>query len=277
MPRHIFALFLGFLSLALIAQQPDETTYVEVKTDQGTMVLKLYNETPQHRDNFVKLVKENFYDGVLFHRVIRDFMIQTGDPDSKDAEAGQVLGNGGPGYTLPAEFNDSLIHKKGALAAARQGDQVNPEQRSSGSQFYIVQGKKITDEQLDQHEARRKKQLQNRVFSEILNNPDNARLKKMVDGFMKVGNQKELQFITQQLTPTVQQEVEERGGGVYTDAQRTAYKTIGGTPHLDGAYTVFGEVVEGLDVVDKIAAVETGSANRPVEDVRIISMKFVKR
>lgn len=189
----------------------EQVQLVRITTDFGDIVLKLYNETPAHRDNFLKLAGEGYYDGVLFHRVIRSFMIQGGDPNSKDAEPGQPLGNGGPGYTVPAEIVPGLFHKKGALAAARLGDQMNPERASSGSQFYIVQGKVWTPEELDMMEQQR--------------------------------------------------------GQAFTAEQRQAYTTIGGTPHLDAGYTVFGEVVEGLDVVDKIAAVQTAPGDRPVQDV----------
>ena len=185
-----------------------------IETTKGVMKVKLYNETPLHRDNFVKLAKEGYFDGLLFHRVIKDFMIQGGDPDSRKADPTKHLGMGGPGYTVPAEFNQTLIHKKGALAAARDN---NPQKASSGSQFYIVQGKAWTDEQLD--------------------------------------------MICRQY------------GLNYTPQQRNLYRTIGGTPFLDMNYTVFGEVVEGLSVIDKIAAVSTNRDDRPVEDVLILSIK----
>ena len=177
-----------------------------IHTDLGDMTGILYNETPKHRDNFVKLVKSGYYNGLLFHRVINGFMIQGGDPDSKNAKPGQALGSGGPGYTVPAEFNKNLFHKKGALSAARQADQVNPTKASSGSQFYIVQGKKITAPQL---------------------------------------------------------------GANYTDEQKKIYETVGGTPFLDGQYTVFGEITEGLDVIDKIAAVQKDRSDRPVTDIKM--------
>ncbi len=183
-----------------------------ISTQYGDIKVKLYNETPQHRDNFVKLVEQGFYDGTLFHRIIKEFMIQGGDPNSKNAQPGAMLGNGGPGYTIPAEILPGVIHKKGALSAARLGDQMNPKRESSGSQFYVVQGKKWTDDELNMFTQRGLK-----------------------------------------LTPE----------------QREIYKTIGGTPHLDGAYTVFGEVVEGLDVLDKIAATPTGQADRPIEDIKM--------
>lgn len=185
---------------------------VKIETNYGDMVVKLYNETPLHRDNFLKLVKDGTYDGLLFHRVIKNFMIQGGDPNSKDAKPGQMLGDGTLGYTIPAEFNPKFYHKKGALAAARQGDLVNPQKESSSCQFYIVQGDKWPAEKL--------------------------------------------------------QMVEQRYGKKFTKEQAEVYAKVGGTPFLDGDYTVFGEVVEGLDVVDKIAAVACGAMDRPVHDVK---------
>ncbi|MEP7127695.1 MAG: peptidylprolyl isomerase [Chitinophagales bacterium] len=183
---------------------------VEITTDYGVIKLMLYNETPQHRDNMLKLVNEHFYDSTLFHRVIKDFMIQGGDPDSKHAVAGAMLGSGDIGYTIPAEFNPALFHKKGVLAAARNN---NPEKRSSGCQFYIVQGKKYLDAELDN--------------------------------------------------------IEQRSNIKYTPEQREAYKTIGGTPQLDQGYTVYGEVYEGLNIIDSIANVATSSGDRPLKDVRM--------
>jgi cyclophilin family peptidyl-prolyl cis-trans isomerase len=191
-------------------------TKVKVTTSQGEMIIELYNETPQHRDNFIKLVNEGFYNDLLFHRCIRNFMAQGGDPESRGASATKMLGMGGPGYTIPAEFNAQLIHKKGALAAARQGDQVNPQKKSSGSQFYIVQGSKLDDNQLNQFEAMAARKM---------------------PGFK------------------------------YTEDQRNIYKTIGGTAMLDMDYTVFGEVVEGIDVLDKILAQPTKQGDRPVTDI----------
>lgn len=191
----------------------DTSTYVQIHTDYGDMKIKLYNETPLHKQNFIDLVKKSYYDGTLFHRVISGFMIQGGDPDSKNAVPGQPLGMGGPSYTIPAEFSPNFIHKKGALAAARQGDAVNPKKASSGSQFYIVQGKGLSDAELSMMESRK--------------------------------------------------------GIKYTEEQKKIYRESGGTPFLDMDYTVFGEVVEGLDVIDKIAAVQKGNSDRPVNDIKM--------
>jgi len=228
-------LVFAFLSLfvVIVAAQPDvklkrkdRKRDVELYTTAGNIVLRLYDSTPLHRDNFLKLVKAHYYDSVLFHRVIKNFMIQSGDPNSKTAMAGQPLGNGGPGYMVPAEFRPSLFHKKGVLAAARNGDDVNPEKQSSASQFYIVQGRKFTDRELDSIEV--------------------VRLK----------------------------------GYKLPVEHREVYKTIGGTPQLDQNYTVFGEVIKGLDVVDTIASTATSKGvdkDRPLQDIRILKARLVKR
>ncbi len=196
----------------IIVEAP-EKCLVEIQTEMGNMLVELFDDTPEHRDNFIKLAGEGFYDELLFHRVIDGFMIQGGDPESKGAGKGARLGSGGPGYTVPAEFNEKLAHVKGALSAARTGDAVNPEKRSSGSQFYIVHGKKNTEEMLNMMEARK--------------------------------NIK------------------------YSSEQRTAYVEQGGTPFLDMEYTVFGQVIEGLDIIDEIAKVSTDNADRPVDDVKM--------
>ena len=223
MIKKIFPIILAALTLtnlSCIAQKKEKQTHVLLSTSYGDIKMVLYNETPQHRDNFIKLVEEEFFNGTLFHRVIKGFMIQGGDPESKDAKPGQMLGNGGPGYTIPAEFNAKFIHKKGALSAARMGDGVNPKKESSGSQFYLVQGKITTPAELEQ--------------------------------------------------------IGKRNGISYTAEQIKAYGTIGGTPFLDMNYTVFGEVIEGFDVIDKIAAVKKGRNDRPAEDVAM-TMKIVKK
>ena len=228
MKKIILLLMSAFFVLTVNAQKDstlrkkDFKRDVLLQTTMGDIVVRLSDSTPLHRDNFLKLVKVGYFDSVLFHRVIKDFMIQGGDPDSKNAPSGQPLGNGGPAYTIPAEFRQTLFHKKGVIAAARDN---NPEKASSGSQFYIVQGKKFTEADLE--------------------NMEYNRLKRKI--------------------PT---------------AQREVYKTLGGTPHLDQNYTLFGEVVKGLEVVDKIASVETSKAvdrDRPLQDVRILKMKLIKR
>lgn len=231
--RKVFVFLIGILlvqvSVAqkdIVLKKKDRKKDVLLQTSLGDMLIRLSDSTPLHRDNFLKLVKQHYYDSSLFHRVINNFMIQGGDPDSKNAPAGKPLGEGGPGYTIPAEFRPGLFHKKGVIAAARQGDNVNPEKASSGSQFYITQGKKFTDGALDTLEAYR------------LN-----------------------------------------GRKIPAD-QREVYKSLGGTPHLDQGYTVFGEVADGLEVIDKIAAVATSKGadrDRPLENVMIIKASLVKR
>ncbi len=215
--KNLFLLFLLCLSLGSYAAKPKHQ-YVRISTSKGECIIMLYNQTPLHRDNFLKLAKEKFYDGTLFHRVIQNFMIQGGDPDSRTAVSGAALGEGDVGYTVPAEFRDSLFHKKGVLAAARDN---NPEKASSGCQFYIVQGKTYTDEQLDAIETKR------------------------------------LQF-------------------KLPAAHRAVYKTLGGSPHLDRNYTAFGEVVQGLELVDSIAVVKTDEKDRPVADVKM-EVSILKR
>ena len=207
----IAVIIIGLFSFNMLPIKSKKETKVKISTIYGDMTIKLYDETPQHRDNFIKLVNEEYYNGTLFHRVIKGFMIQGGDPDSKGAEKGVALGVGGPGYTVPAEFNAAFIHKKGALSAARQGDGVNPTKASSGSQFYVVQGKTYSKEELDAISRGKK----------------------------------------------------------YTEEQYKIYETVGGTPHLDMGYTVFGEVIEGLDVIDKIANVSKDQRDRPEEDIKM--------
>jgi cyclophilin family peptidyl-prolyl cis-trans isomerase len=242
---------------------------VQIKTEYGTMKVLLYNQTPQHRDNFLKLVKQGFYNGLLFHRVIPGFMIQGGDPKSRDAEPGQLLGNGGPGYTLPAEIKPGLIHKKGALAAARLGDQVNPEKRSSGSQFYIVEGKVFTPGELDSLEVLRTQHEAQDIYHQLfMKKADSVRI------LQEQGKQIEYADMLDRL----EKQAEDSAAAHpfhFTPQQRKTYTTIGGVPHLDGNYTVFGEVVEGLNVIDSIAHVKTDGHDRPLKDVQM-SMKILK-
>lgn len=254
----------------------EKSRFVLVETPYGNMKLKLYNETPKHRDNFIKLVEDGFYDSLLFHRVIKDFMIQGGDPESKGAASDTRLGNGGPGYKIDAEFLPQFIHKKGALAAAREGDQVNPEKKSSGSQFYIVQGKTFAEKDLNQMVERinfpKKKQL---VF-DFVNSPENASIKQHLDSLQQVRAFNELNAAYNKIAEDLEPEFQKLGLFSYNDEQKELYKTLGGTPHLDQNYTVFGEVVEGLNIIDSIATVKTGAADRPVEDVWM-KMKTVRK
>ena len=239
---------------------------VDIHTTLGDIKVKLYDDTPIHRDNFLKLVREGYYDGVLFHRVIKDFMIQTGDPGSKTADSTAMLGGGDPSYTLEAEIRyPAHYHKRGALAAARTADQVNPERRSSGSQFYIVTGEKQSERALDMMAQRANHERKQAYFNNLAKeNIDSIRQ------LQKAGDREGLEALRLSLAEKTEAAVKDEP---IPEELRQTYINEGGTPHLDGQYTVFGEVIEGMDVVDKIQNVETGRADRPRQDVRVISMK----
>lgn len=234
--RNIFFGITAFLvfscSVFKLKNSVPNETMVEMVTSEGTVILKLYNETPLHRDNFKKLVESKFYDGIKFHRVINGFMAQAGDPNSKKDDFKGQLGQNSEGETIPAEINPKLFHKKGALAAARMGDNVNPEKKSSGSQFYIVQGRKISLQQLTQMESRINQKVKN--YQHMENN---------------------FQF---------------------SDTAKKIYQEIGGTPFLDNGYTVFGEVTQGIEIIDKICSVKTASGDRPISAVTILSARIIK-
>ena len=234
---------------------------VKIQTMLGDIIVRLYDETPIHRDNFVKLVKEGYYDGTLFHRIIKDFMIQGGDPDSKGAPSGKMLGVGGPDYTLEAEIKDGLFHKRGALAAARQGDEVNPERRSSGSQFYIVWGQVYNDGQLRQFSKQLKMQQVQQAFNALA-----ASHRDEIMQMRRERNRAGLQELQDKLAAEAESQVKDGG---LTEEQQKIYSTVGGAPHLDGQYTVFGEVEEGLDVVEMIQGSATGRGDRPIDDIEM--------
>lgn len=242
---------------------------ITISTIYGDMKVKLYDETPLHKENFIKLVSEHFFDDLLFHRVIKDFMIQGGDPDSKNAKPEVMLGNGGPGYNIPAEFVPGLIHKKGALSAARESDQINPKKESSGSQFYIVQGRVFTNQELNILEAKMNQKLKNDIMGKILMNPDNVTLRQRLDSIKNSGSQEAMMKFIKDLEPLAEKEMAMQNPFKFSDQQRKIYTTIGGTPHLDGNYTVFGEVIEGSNVIDSIAAVKTDKNDRPMTDVKM--------
>lgn len=227
MKKFFATLVLCLATIGIQAQTDNIRHEIELVTDSGKIVIALYNETPQHRDNFLKNVKEGVYDGQLFHRVIKDFMIQAGDPASKTATKGQMLGDSDDKYTVPAEIvYPKLFHKRGAVAAARESDDVNPQRASSATQFYIVWGRKFSDNQLAWAQER---------------------IDKYTNGQIKI-------------TPEI--------GNIY--------KTVGGTPHLDGSYTVFGEVLEGLDIVERIQTATTDDNDRPINDIRIVKATVIK-
>lgn len=245
---------------------------VELNTSEGKVIVRLYEGTPKHRENFAKLIQQNYYDGTLFHRVIKDFMIQGGDPNSKNAPQGTRLGNGGPSYTIPAEFSQEFFHKKGALCAARQGDNINPEQRSSGSQFYIVTGAVYSMSDLKQMEARINQQAKAGLMNKYWNNPAN---KDMANLYARYNSEQKFDSLTILKTKVQKELLENYKPYAFNENQIKAYTTIGGTPFLDNNYTVFGEVIEGLEIVERVGNVET-QAERPVEDVKIISVKILE-
>ncbi len=242
---------------------------IKIHTEYGNMILVLFNETPLHRDNFIKLVAKKFYDSLLFHRVINNFMIQGGDPDSKNATKDQVLGDGDVGYTIPAEFNQQLFHRKGMLCAAREGDDINPEKASSGCQFYIVQGKLHTDETLKKTELRINKQLIQRLTDDYLNVAGNEKTKERYKYFTENNFKDSLTSLKKEIEPIILPQYEILPKYTFTDIQKYVYKTYGGTPHLDNNYTVFGEVLYGIDVIDKIAKVSTDKNDRPIDNIRM--------
>ena len=243
---------------------------VTIKTTEGDITVRLYDETPRHRDNFLKLAQEGYYNGTLFHRVIKNFMIQGGDPNSKGAPAGVQLGTGGPGYTIPAEILPQFIHKRGALAAARQGDEVNPERASSGSQFYIVWGQVYNDGQIGQLARQLQMQAEQSIFNRLA-----GEHRKEIMELRRNRDQAGLMELQNDLIAQTQAIMAEQGGAALTEAQKQTYTTIGGTPHLDGQYTVFGEVEEGLDVVEKIQGTETMPGDRPKQDIQILSVEVM--
>lgn len=250
----------------------EEETKVLIKTSLGDITIKLYNDTPLHRDNFIKLVNENYYDGVLFHRVIKNFMVQAGDPDSKNAPADKHLGVGGPDYVIPAEIvYPAHFHKKGALSAARQADQVNPQRASSGSQFYIVTGKKYNTDQLKETEMQLCQSDMQAHFQRLCQENSDTIMRLQM-----AGDRQGLQDLQDKLVKIVQDSVKTNGRMRFNKEQVEAYTTIGGTPFLDTQYTVFGEVVEGMEVVEQIEKASTNAQDRPRKDITIISTAIIK-
>ncbi len=249
----------------------EKRTQVKIETTMGDIVVELYNETPKHRDNFIKLAKEGVYDSTLFHRVIRNFMIQAGDPDSKTAADTAQLGGGDVGYTVPAEFIPKFFHKKGALAAARMGDDVNPERASSGCQFYIVTGRKFREAQLLDMAAQKNNNRVEEIFNELA-----RKHMKEIYKLRKAGNDDALYELQDSLETQAYALAKEEEPFMFSAEQLAAYSTIGGAPHLDGAYTVFGQVLEGMDTVEKIEGTKTGKADRPVENVRILKATVIE-
>lgn len=247
-------------------------TQVLMHTSMGDIQLKLYNETPKHRDNFIRLVKDGTYNGLLFHRVIKDFMIQGGDVTSKDAPMNKSLGAGDLGYTVPAEFlYPRYFHKKGALCAARTGDEVNPERASSASQFYIVTGKKYSEAELNQMEKQLENRLKQSIFARL-----QAENKPKIMEYYRSGNKEELAILRDTLIGKTELEAEKRKDETKLPKElREIYKTEGGVPFLDNQYTVYGEVVKGIEVVEAIQNVKTNKQDRPTENVVITSVELI--
>jgi peptidylprolyl isomerase len=260
------------------AQTSEKNPGIKVKiiTTKGNIIIKLYNETPLHQANFVKLVNEKYYNGTLFHRVIKDFMVQAGDPDSRTATPGQALGNGGPSYTINPEFKSNLYHKKGALSAARAGDNVNPEKKSSGSQFYIVQGKIYKEEELVKLEKDMNQAQLLPLIRDYIQQPENAAILAKMKAKQQSNDKAGMDSILTSLSSVMRSKHPELKKMKYSEEQKKVYKTAGGTPFLDMNYTVFGEVLEGFSIVEMIAVSKTDSHDRPLEDIKIISMEIVK-
>lgn len=257
-------------SIAMTDTVKQHDAIVEIETTEGPVKVLLYGDTPAHQANFLKLAKEGFYDGVLFHRVIKDFMVQTGDPESKTATSGQQLGSGDPGYTLEAEIlYPKHYHKYGALAAARTGDAVNPERRSSGSQFYIVTGQKQNPRSIEQAELRMANDVKQKYWMKLMKE-NAAKIKEL----QAAGDRDALEAFRQQLIEQLEAEVEVPH---LPQQLKDDYVNLGGTPHLDNQYTVFGEVIEGMDTIEKIQNVETDSSDRPLEDVKVLSVKVIEQ
>jgi peptidylprolyl isomerase len=252
-----FTLFLLVAIGACNGKNPN-ITFILIETSFGNIKIKLYDDTPIHKHNFIKLVNSNYYNGTLFHRVINNFMIQGGDPQSKNAAKGVLLGNGDTGYTLPAEILPNHFHKRGVLAAAREGDDINPEKRSSGGQFYLVQGRKFTDEQLNELEQK----LNQSRFQSIVSRIYLSKRDSLIKSGFDIPNDtliSQASILANKLYKPLH----------FSNEQRKIYNHDGGVPHLDGAYTVFGEVAEGIEVIDKIASVATDNHDRPLEDIRM--------
>jgi peptidylprolyl isomerase len=266
----IKSLLLPAILLTISCNTPDDNnnTTVSINTTLGDIKIKLYDGTPLHRDNFIKLIKDNFYSGISFHRVIKDFMIQAGEPETKSGSSAHFP-DSIKTYTIQAEFSKEYFHKKGALAAARQGSEINPEMRSSGTQFYIVQGVKFTDDDLNVAEQRINNTMKQDLFNKIIHETtDSVQLsgKPLSEAeIQEIASVKMFQYLSNNKDYKIPEE------------QRSIYKNIGGTPRLDGTYTVFGEVIEGLDIVDKIASVNTDINDKPLQDVKIIKMKILKK
>lgn len=223
---------------------------IQISTEYGDIIVELYNETPNHKDNFIKLIQDSFYTNLLFHRTIQGFVIQGGDPESKNAVPGQLLGEGGLKYTIPAEIHPDIYHKRGVIAAARESDDVNPLKHSASTQFYIVQGKIVTESELLQIEEKKNLDIMRKKMEDILENKNNNSAIS-IDSALTLAKNYQAKHLFK-----------------FSESQKEMYTKIGGAPKLDGNYTVFGEVIQGMEVVDKIAKLQTDSSDRPLKDIR---------
>ncbi len=262
-------IFLLFVAISISAcKKKVEEPLVQFTTTEGVFVVKLYKETPQHRDNFVKLVEQGYYDGLLFHKVMKEFLLQTGDPNSKDAGHNRLLGSGGPGYTIPAEIHyPQFFHRKGVLSAARLPDAENPNKESNGSQFYVVLGRKYTATELDSIETADYNRQMEQIWQRII-----ALHKNKIAAAQ--GDKQKLVIVQDTLVALAEKEIDPKKLFHFTPEQRKAYTMLGGVPFMDNEYTVFGEVTEGLDILEKISEQETNRNDRPINDIRIIKAEI---
>lgn len=260
MAKYFIPVIIFFISCA-----SDKDYLVTIKTDYGDMKAILYEDTPEHRENFLKLAREGYYDSTLFHRVIEDFMLQTGDPESKNAEPGEAIGSGGPDYKIPAEIRSEHFHRKGAIAAARQDNAINPEKESSGSQFYIIDGTTFSEEFLRTDMKKLGQALQQYLMRTKFDS-----LRNEFRMLYNAGKFQEYNDLMLQLKPEIEEELDINLDKEVDAEKIEVYTTIGGAPHLDGEYTVFGQVIDGLDVIDKISVQPTDNRNRPTKDIRLL-------
>lgn len=270
MNKSFLSIALLICSLTVYSQNNKKEQVITIQTKFGNMVALLYDETPKHKENFLKLTQSKFYDSLLFHRVMKEFMIQGGDPNSKKALPDQPLGNGGPGYTIDAEFNPKFFHERGSLAAARLSDQMNPTKASSGSQFYIVQGKKSTSEELTQLEQNIQMSRKSAYLRELLVLPKYESLRIQIGEKQRAQDGQWITSFFEASDTLIRKEKPTYTPFVFSPEQKEKYTTVGGAPFLDGDYTVFGKVIKGMEVVDKIAEQPRNSSDRPTEDIRMV-------
>jgi cyclophilin family peptidyl-prolyl cis-trans isomerase len=272
--KHTFIIALLAILLVACTSKPKDTL-ISIKTPYGEIIVKLYDSTLKHKENFIKLADAGYFNGTLFHRVIQDFMIQGGDPDSKNAAPGVLLGDGDTSYTIPFEYVPSYLHKRGAFAAARESDDVNPLKASSASQFYIVKGKVFTNDELDAVELKVERRTKQYIMMDLLKKEGKEEELKAFRQMADKRDTANIRLIINKYRNAVEAQYMRTKPFKLTEEQRRVYTTVGGTPHLDGAYTVFGEVVSGMEIVDQIAAVQTDTNDRPVQDIRM-TIKVLK-